>query len=99
MLRQFGILLALRPLGDFGDQADDDGAAADDAEEFSDGGARVLPGAAGIKPTVTCAPLTASTRPSVSRAGARACGGRRAGLAASLRSRRMPVDGRLGRTA
>ena len=35
-----GILLALRALGDLGDQADDDVAAADDAEEFSDGGAR-----------------------------------------------------------
>src|SRR3954471_20389465 len=28
----------------------------------------VLPGAGGIRPTVICAPLTASTRPSVSRA-------------------------------
>ena len=35
-----GILVALRALGNFGDQADDDGVAADDAEEFSDRGAR-----------------------------------------------------------
>ena len=35
-----GVLIALRPFGDFGDQADDDGVAADDAEKFSDRGAR-----------------------------------------------------------
>jgi len=39
-----GILVALRALGDFGDQADDDGVAADDAEEFSDRGARQAAG-------------------------------------------------------
>ena len=35
-----GILVAQRPLGDLGDHADRDDAAADDAEEFSDRGAR-----------------------------------------------------------
>ncbi len=61
------VLVAQRALGDLGDHADRDDAAADDAEEFSDGGAAAVGRAPRrSRPTVTCEPLTAITRPIIS---------------------------------